>query len=88
MQVLFTIIIVVCKMIVNHLPTLLAERRLKVADAVRATGVSKTTLHKIYNDQSSRIDFDTIDKLCEYLEVEVGEIFEYVKEDKDKNTKK
>ena len=65
-------------MIVNHLPTLLAERRLKVADAVRATGVSKTTLHKIYNDQSSRIDFDTIDKLCEYLEVGVGDLFEYV----------
>ncbi|MFK3990439.1 MULTISPECIES: helix-turn-helix domain-containing protein [unclassified Psychrobacter] len=75
-------------MIVNHLPTLLAERRLKVADAVRATGVSKTTLHKIYNDQSSRIDFDTIDKLCEYLEVEVGDIFEYVREDEEKNTKK
>ena len=75
-------------MIINHLPTLLAERRLKVADAVRATGVSKTTLHKIYNDQSSRIDFDTIDKLCEYLEVEVGDIFEYVREDKEKNTKK
>ena len=88
MQVFFIIIIVVFKMIVNHLPTLLAERKLKVADAVRATGVSKTTLHKIYNDQSSRIDFDTIDKLCEYLEVEVGDIFEYVKEDKEKNTKK
>ena len=88
MQVLFIIIIGVYKMIVNHLPTLLAERRLKVADAVRATGVSKTTLHKIYNDQSSRIDFDTIDKLCEYLEVEVGDIFEYVKEDKERNTKK
>ncbi|MFI8554651.1 helix-turn-helix domain-containing protein [Psychrobacter sp. NPDC077938] len=67
---------------------LLAERRLKVADAVRATGVSKTTLHKIYNDQSSRIDFDTIDKLCEYLEVEVGDIFQYVKEDKEKSTEK
>ena len=65
-------------MIVNHLPTLLAERRLKVADDVRATGISKTTLHKIYNDQSSRIDFDTIDKLCEFLEVGVGDIFEYV----------
>ena len=88
MQVLFITIIGVFRMIVNHLPTLLAERRLKVADAVRATGVSKTTLHKIYNDQSSRIDFDTIDKLCEYLEVEVGDIFEYVKEDKEKNTKK
>ena len=75
-------------MIINHFPTLLAERRLKVADAVRSTGVSKTTLHKIYNDQSSRIDFDTIDKLCEYLEVEVGDLFEYVKEDNEKNTQK
>ena len=88
MQVLFITIIGVFRMIVNHLPTLLAERRLKVADAVRATGVSKTTLHKIYNDQSSRIDFDTIDKLCEYLEVEVGDIFEYVKEDKERSTEK
>ncbi|MGP5547592.1 helix-turn-helix domain-containing protein [Psychrobacter alimentarius] len=75
-------------MIVNHLPTLLAERRLKVADAVRATGVSKTTLHKIYNDQSSRIDFDTIDKLCEYLGVGVGDIFEYVEDIEAENNEK
>ena len=75
-------------MIVNHLPTLLAERRLKVADAVRATGISKTTLHKIYNDQSSRIDFDTIDKLCEFLEVEVGDIFEYVPNAEELDLKK
>lgn len=75
-------------MIVNHLPTLLAERRLKVADAVRATGISKTTLHKIYNDQSSRIDFDTIDKLCEFLEVEVGDIFEYVPDAEDQDLEK
>ena len=88
MKVLFITIIGVCKMIVNHLPTLLAERRLKVADAVRATGVSKTTLHKIYNDQSSRIDFDTIDKLCEYLEVGVGDLFEYVAEVEPKDIKK
>ena len=86
MQVLFITIIGVFRMIVNHLPTLLAERRLKVADAVRATGVSKTTLHKIYNDQSSRIDFDTIDKLCEYLGV--GDLFEYVTEVEAENIKK
>ena len=88
MQVLFITIIGVFRMIVNHLPTLLAERRLKVADAVRATGVSKTTLHKIYNDQSSRIDFDTIDKLCEYLGVGVGDLFEYVTEVEADNIKK
>ncbi|WP_420825199.1 helix-turn-helix domain-containing protein [Psychrobacter cibarius] len=67
---------------------LCCERRLKVADAVRATGVSNTTLHKIYNDQSSRIDFDTIDKLCEYLGVGVGDLFEYVTEVEAENIKK
>jgi putative transcriptional regulator len=72
-------------MIVNRLPLLLAEKRLKVADAVRETGISKTTLHKIYNDQSTRIDFDTIDKLCEYLDVKVGDIFEYVPNEKEEN---
>ena len=72
-------------MIVNRLPLLLAEKRLKVADAVRETGISKTTLHKIYNDQSTRIDFDTIDKLCEYLDVKVGDIFEYIKKKKGEN---
>ena len=88
MQVIFITITGVFRVIVNHLPTLLAERRLKVADAVRATGVSKTTLHKIYNDQSSRIDFDTIDKLCEYLGVGVGDLFEHVTEVEADNIKK
>ena len=65
-------------MIHNRLPLLLAERKLRVADVVRLTGISKTTLHKIYKDESTQIDFDTIDKLCDFLDVTMGEIFEYV----------
>ncbi|SDC58918.1 putative transcriptional regulator [Acinetobacter marinus] len=47
---------------------------MKVSDLVRATGMSKTTLHKLYNGQSTRIDFETLDKICDLLEVEVGDI--------------
>lgn len=65
-------------MIKSNLPVLLAERRLKVADLIRMTDISKSTMHKIYNDQTTRIDFDTIDRICEALEVNVGDIFEYV----------
>ncbi|OAV06975.1 putative transcriptional regulator [Moraxella catarrhalis] len=65
-------------MIKCNLILLLAERRLKVADAVRQTGISKTTLHKIYKDESTQIDFETIDKLCGFLGITMGEIFEYV----------
>ena len=61
-------------MIVCKLPVLLAERRMKVADVARETGMSKTTLHKLYNGQSTRIDFETIEKLCLLLNVEVGDL--------------
>lgn len=65
-------------MIKCNLVLLLAERQLKVADAVRQTDISKTTLHKIYKDESTQIDFETIDKLCDFLGTTTGEIFEYV----------
>ncbi len=68
-------------MIKCKLPLLLAEKRLKVADVVRETGISKTTLHKIYNEQSTRIEFETIDKLCAFLEVTVDELFEHIPND-------
>lgn len=77
MQVLFKSI-KVFYMIKSNLPVLLAERRLKVADLIRMTDISKSTMHKIYNDQTTRIDFETIDKICEALDVQVGDLFQYV----------
>lgn len=64
-------------LIVSRLPVILAEKKLRVADVVRATGMSKSTLHKLYNEESSRIDFNTIDQLCEFLDVQVGDLFVY-----------
>ena len=68
-------------MIVCNLPVLLAERRMKVADVARETGMSKTTLHKLYNGQSTRIDFETIEKLCVLLNVEVGDLLKIKQKD-------
>ena len=68
-------------MILCNLPVLLAERRMKVADLIRTTGISKSTMHKIYNEQTSRIDFETMDKICEALDIEVGDLFTYVPND-------
>lgn len=68
-------------MIVIKLPILLAERKLRVADVVRATKLSKTTLHKLYNEESKRIDFETINTLCRFLDCQVGDLFEYVEDE-------
>lgn len=64
-------------MIKSNLPVLLAERRLRVADLVRMTGISKSTLHRIFNDETTRIEFDTLDKICDILEVTPNDILVY-----------
>ncbi|WP_426222967.1 helix-turn-helix domain-containing protein [Psychrobacter sp. DWR1-2-3] len=45
------------------------------------TDISKSTLHRIYNDETTRIEFDTLSKLCNVLEVTPGDILKYVPEE-------
>ncbi|CAM4129707.1 helix-turn-helix transcriptional regulator [Psychrobacter arenosus] len=73
-------------MILCNLPVLLAERRLKVADLIRMTGISKSTMHKIYNEQTTRIDFETMDKICEALDIDVGDLYTYVPNEEQKKS--
>ena len=42
-----------------------------------------STLRNLYNEESSRIDFNTIDQLCEFLDVQVGDLFIYKPNNKD-----
>ncbi|MHA3116560.1 XRE family transcriptional regulator [Acinetobacter sp. ANC 4635] len=72
-------------MVICKLPILLAERKMRVADLIRGTGINKTTLHKLYNGELTRIDLDTIDRICDYLNVQVGDLFIFEKNDKDQN---
>lgn len=72
-------------MILSKLPVILAEKKLRVADVVRATGMSKSTLHKLYNEDSSRIDFNTVNELCKFLDVQVGDLFVYVPDEDNDN---
>ena len=59
-----------------HLSRLMGEKRLKIADLVRDTGLSRTTLTRLFYEESERLDFDTLEKVCRYLEVEVGDLLE------------
>lgn len=66
-------------MVICKLPILLAERKMRVADLIRGTGINKTTLHKLYNGDLTRIDLETIDRICEYLNIQVGDLFVFEK---------
>jgi len=52
---------------------------MRVTDLIRGTGINKTTLHKLYDGELTRIDLDTIDRICEHLDIQVGDLFFLVK---------
>ena len=65
-------------MIRIHLSRLMGERRVKIADLARDTGISRTTLTRVYYEESERIDLEILEKLCRYFGVGVSEMLEIV----------
>lgn len=66
-------------MIRCNLSRLLGERKLKVSEVERETGLHRHKITALYKETALKVDLDTIDKLCEYLDCSVGELFERVK---------
>ena len=62
-----------------YLAKLLAERNLQIADAAKATGLSKTILRKLCNDELPYLDLIIVDKLCNYLKCQVKDLYELIK---------
>ena len=64
-------------MIKTNLAVLMAERGLKISDIYEATGISKTTLMAISDNTGKGIQYETMDRLCNYLGVTPNEFFVY-----------
>lgn len=62
-------------MIKLNLPVLFAQRGIRVADADRMSNLGRATLYRLYNNEVTRIEFDTIDKLCDLLNCAPGDLF-------------
>ena len=61
-----------------HLSKLLGERKLRASEVARKTGINKNTLSTLYNENVSGIKFDTLEKLCKFLNCSIRELIEYV----------
>lgn len=66
------------------LSRLLGEKRLKITDVVRDTGLSRGTVTRLYHETATRIDLESIDMLCKYLGCRIEELFEYKAEEEGK----
>ncbi|WP_144349852.1 helix-turn-helix domain-containing protein [Sporomusa termitida] len=72
-------------MINNNFSAILGKRLLKITKIANDTGVSRTTLTNLYYKKSTGISFDVLEKLCAYLNCDVGDLFEHEADDKTKD---
>ncbi len=66
-------------MLKSNLAVLMAERGLKIADVYEQTGISKTTLMALADNKSKGVQFETIDKLCNFFDVTPDRFFVFSK---------
>ena len=71
-------------MICNKFSAILGERLLKISKVAKDTGISRTTLTHLYYRRNLHITMEVLDKLCAYLNCNVGDLFEYKPDDSDK----
>lgn len=65
-------------MIKCHLSRIMGEKKLRVADVARAIGIHRNAITLLYEESATRVDLETIDKLCDFLECKVSDLFEHV----------
>ena len=63
-------------MIRCHFARLLGERKLKISDVARDTGINRGTLTRLYYETAERIELEVLDQLCSYFSIELPELIE------------
>jgi putative transcriptional regulator len=58
----------------------MGEKKLRVADVARAVGVHRNAITLLYEETASRVEMDTINKLCAFLDCGIQDLFEYLPE--------
>jgi len=62
-------------MIKCRLSEFMGKKKMTKLAVAKATGLSRVTIANLYSETATRIDYDTIEKLCRFFECEVGEMF-------------
>lgn len=63
-------------MIEIKLSRVMGEQRKSIQKVADETGLSRSTLSCLYNNKVTRVDLNTLDKLCECLDCNPGDIIE------------
>ncbi|MET7020013.1 helix-turn-helix domain-containing protein [Bacillus mycoides] len=67
--------------IVVNLDVMLAKRKMSVTELSEKLGITTTNVSILKNGKEKAIKFSTLEKICEVLDCQPGDILEYKKEE-------
>jgi len=59
----------------SNLSVLMGKHRFNIQDVHEQTGLARRTISTLYNDKATRIDFSTVEKLCQLFDCGVEQLF-------------
>jgi putative transcriptional regulator len=60
----------------------MGERKMKISDVLRETGLRRNTVTLMYKEIGQKIDIEALDRLCLLFECEVADMLEFIEESK------
>ncbi|CEI83095.1 transcriptional regulator [Oceanobacillus oncorhynchi subsp. incaldanensis] len=69
--------------IVIHIDVMLAKRKMSVTELTEKVGITMANLSILKNGKAKAIRFSTLEKICEALECQPGDILEYVPDEEE-----
>ncbi len=68
-------------MIVIRIDVMLAKRKMSVTELTERVGLTMANISLLKNGKVKAIKLSTLEKICEVLDCQPGEILEYIKEE-------
>ena len=58
----------------STLSSMMGKHRYTIQYVHEQTGLARNTISNLYNDKATRIDFDTLDRLCSLFECDISDL--------------
>lgn len=68
-------------MIVINIDVMLAKRKMSVTELSNRVGITMANISILKNGKAKAIKLETLNKICEVLQCQPGDILEYVEEE-------
>lgn len=63
-------------MLKNNLSAIMGTKRIKIYELEQISGISRSTITRLYYNRTNTVSFHTIENICKALDCTPGDLFE------------